>query len=236
MKSISVDDFHHAYEHELATIVAAYDSGLYVPQIDWDTIWVLSGPEFSLFESGEHSVDDQGNVVVMPNQTAERLHCGVSLVRNIAVLRLHQSQADVGENDLLTYGPQLFYNGGTTDEAVQTGRLTRTEQIVREISEEQLLPTTSLLTLPQRVDVTIRHTGDQFLTFPQEILARTTGKVIVVTHLYHIPRVWRYIRLYLPDVQERFVIYPATIDRWKTREATEPEKIMAYFGPELWIS
>src|SRR3989344_2592075 len=95
--------------------------------------------------------------------------------------------------------PAIYISG--YDEHNANLRKWRTEGL---FEKEYSFPEANLIIGPQEH---IRHTGDQFKLFPRKFL-KGNKKIVVVTDVYHIPRVERYVERFFPQKRERFVFYP----------------------------
>jgi hypothetical protein len=216
------------YEADLSRFIRNVEGGELQPQADWDMVWVLSGPEFSMNEVGEVDITEDGHNIVTSNQTKDRVESGVSLMVKITAMRTGMSPSLVTPDDIKRFGPVMYYNGGTTDKHIENHELSRTVVVLKELDQQNTVPPENILVPEPQIDEKIRHTGHQIEYFPEsELTARR--KIVVVTDLYHCPRVERYLQRRFLDKAEKFIVYPVNIQRRLQREASEPEKILEYF-------
>lgn len=162
----------HRYVDELRELA---QEGSPKPQEDWDSIYVFSGPEQTL--------DDPPADAISYNQSEERLAFGMRLAREVTAIRVGKDPEEVTDTDILTQGPRVHSDG--TD--VQNDDL-------RTLSDDTFK---TRFAFPRQALVVaensgIRHTGDQFAHFPQEVVSGSR-KVVLVSDLYHIPRIRRYL-------------------------------------------
>lgn len=160
-----------------------------MPEEDWDLVWVLSGPEEDIQE-----VPVQGK----RNETKDRLITALKIVRQITALRMAKKIKDINIKDILSWGPAVYYNG--TD--LQNDNL---RNIVEKFSEQQDFPKEKIIISE---NLGIKHTGDQFTKFPDEIL-KDKRKIILISDVYHLPRVKRYIRMEAKFDPQEIILYPS---------------------------
>lgn len=189
------------------------------PKDDWDTIWVLSGPEISLNDEPEKGSGD--------NQTKERIEKGFNLLKEVAAVRLGKSVSELTIGDIRKRAPIFYYNGDKARalvfrELVDSGK----------IEEEYGIPSEVIEITSNASEIV--HTGDQFKEFPTKFF-KPKGKIIVVTSLYHTPRVQEYIKqksiqINMPDLSDNMLIYPSNLDTLPIgRTVGEAKKIWEYF-------
>ena len=145
------------------------------PQEDWDLIWVLSGPETSIAD--EPAGKKERNI------TRERLLTAFALSRRVAALRSRKKIKELTIKDILRLAPSVYYNG--TD-----GQNKDLDFLLHDRRWEQKynFPVERIKISPA---LGIQHTGDQFKTFPKK-LVNNNRRIVLVTSLYHLPRVKRY--------------------------------------------
>ena len=185
------------------------------PASDWNVIWVLSGPETSIDEKGE---DDRGN------QTRERLEAGFGFQRDITALRLNKPVDQITEEEIRQHGPTIYFNGTNAHNADLREKLNSGV-----LTQEFGIPVDRFIIAP---DTDILYTEDQFKRFPDTLLP-TTGKLAIVTDLYHIPRVRKIAERDMYKTgrmrEEQVVIVPARIKLRAGRAAGETKKIARIF-------
>lgn len=170
----------------------------HIPEPDdtWQVIWVLSGPE--------HSVDDAGEDA-RGNQTKERLERGFALQRAVAAIKTGKRPDELSLMDIAMNGPVVVFNGLDEHNDILLHSI-RTGQF-----EKQFNAPSSGFHVVEQTD--IKHTGHQFDRFPSDSLLPTSGKkMVIVSDLYHLPRVKRYISqqlLHWNLLPEQIVLYPA---------------------------
>jgi len=151
-----------------------------IPEASWDLIWVFSGPETILGKPED----------TFGNQDLERIEEGLRLQRLVTALRLDVPKRleDVTKEDIIEYGPIVFYNG--------------TERHNQEL-ELWLVQQAASGTFPNPrnkiviSDITgVRNTADQFEKFPKEILPASGRKLVLLSDYYHLPRIWRLYKLW----------------------------------------
>lgn len=207
-----------AYLHSIKESV---ENGNFMPSKDWETIWVLSGPEHDFDENSASSAEDG-----LVNQTKERVETGIEILKAVTVLRTEKKEEELTREDYLNFAPTLYYNGGegrsdAFREMVHSGYIENKYDIppgVIRISEN---------------DPDILHTGHQFDEYPEDLLNK--GKTVVVSSWYHTPRVQEYVEKKsesdsLPNLSEKMLVYPANLERLRIGRAVgEAKKVWDYF-------
>lgn len=168
------------------------------PQANWDVLWVLSGPQL-----------DWDGVQITPgeqpanyNQTRKRWETGLQLARRVTALRLKKTPDEVTMEDLATNGPMIYYN------SVAAGN-DLFQEFVRpggRLETEQHFPGSKVKITANRE---IKHTGHQFEDFPADLI-QENRKVVIISDLYHLARVKRYVEKFYEKVPpENVVLYAA---------------------------
>ena len=146
-----------------------------VPQEDWDLIWVLSGPETSITD--ESSGKKERNI------TRDRLLTAFVLSKRVAALRSRKKIKELTRKDIFRLAPSVYYNG-TDEQNKDLDSLSHD----RRWEQKYNFPAEKIKISPA---LGIQHTGNQFKTFPKK-LVNDNRKIVLVTSLYHLPRVKRY--------------------------------------------
>lgn len=179
---------------------------------NWDLIWVLSGPPIDIaIESTKES----------RNESRERLETGLKIAKEVTAVRLKKDPKNVTAEDILNSGPDVFWNA--TDWANDN---------LRQRAEEGLLekrynfPRQKLIISP---NLKIEYTGHQFERFPRELEERSR-RVVLVSDIYHLPRVKRYFRAeYNVIPPEKIILYPSKPRRVPVGKALgETKKVPKY--------
>jgi len=199
----------HEYVDEIRAIL---ERGLPAPETDWNTVWVISGPEEKFGDPGEK----KGEI----NQTKNRFETGLNIAKMVAALRAHKELWDTELSDLTKFAPNIYFNG--TDEQNDSIR----EMVSKGAFEtEYNFPPKRILISP---NLGIKHTGDQFTLYPKAHIPGE-GKLVAVTDLYHIPRVRKCFKKYPIMPEERIILYPATPTTLPVQRAlSEAKKIFQY--------
>lgn len=171
------------------------------PQEDWDVIWVLSGPEYTLDDSASDEQMAEPWKRTPYNQSKRRLETGFALVKSVTALRLKKKLEELTEEDIKSHGPQIYYNGTAKGndilrEFISEGEFERRYKIPKE-------------TFRVSGNNDIKNTDHQFSEFPADMVS-PDKKVVIVTDLYHMSRATRLPKKY----PEKFahlnpVFYPA---------------------------
>lgn len=192
------------------------DEKLSSPTSNWDTIWVLSGVE--MLDPNEKR---DGKV----NETIQRLHVAIDLVRRVTAARLGRDAASITPRELYRYGPTLYFNGNLQQNKELADILQSSDVLVGNNVKKDLEGIKFRISSSQ----TINHTGHQFEDFPED-LASESRKVAIVTNMYHLPRCMRY--LFNPELFElstKVVPYPSDRNCVGTANAMrETKKIAKY--------
>lgn len=167
------------------------DAELPKAEEDWDLIWVLSGSPIDIaIESTKKS----------RNESRERLETGLKIAREVTAVRLKKDPKDVTAEDILSSGPDVFWNA--KDWANDN---------LRQRAEEGLLekrynfPRQKIIISP---NLGIEHTSHQFERFPEE-LEEKSRKVVIVSDTYHLPRVKRTSKKYDAIPPGKIIWYPS---------------------------
>lgn len=188
----------HEYVERIREII---ENGVPEPQKDWDTIWILSGPEIRFDDSPESSNSIFGLKQDEVNQTNSRFVTGLSVAKNVAAIRCNKDKNGLSISESREFSPTVYFNG-----------LDRHNDYIKSMiadgSFEQKFefPSEKLILPPQNHGV--RHTGDQFENFPHNLVPQD-GKLVIVSDLYHLPRVEKYLNKYPIVSKNKAVLYPA---------------------------
>ena len=158
---------------------------------DINIVWVISGHStYDTLQSSFPKINPphpEGTLYRVDDQ--ERINFGVNLVRQVTALRLRKNKSEITKEDIVSYGPILFYNGTT----VQNENLRNAIQ-----NEIFPIPSENILIgeLSEDDDPRKANTRTQFEEFPQELLesaVKGNGKIAVVSHRYQLSRIARTI-------------------------------------------
>jgi len=202
------------------------------PKEDWDLVWVISGPpidikeDFSdeskkvLFREGDKIAGR--DIADKRNESRERMETGLKIVREVTAKRLGKKAEDVTADDILNNGPNIYWNA--TDWANDNIREAMEEGF---FEEKYKFPSKKIVVAPP--DSGIEHTGHQFERFPEE-LAEASRKIVLVSDIYHLPRVVRYLDVdYSKIPAEKVVVYPSEPRKVPVGKALgETKKIPSY--------
>ena len=191
------------------------------PSVDWETIWVLSGPEHEFSEESAENAEDKSQ-----NQTKERIEKGFDLLKQVTAMKAGKDISDLTKEDYEKFSPVFYFNGGE-------GRSIAFQKMVASgyVEETYGIPASSIRI--SESDPDILHTGHQFEEYPDELLNK--GKTIVVSSWCHTPRVQEYINALSDahpdaDIQKNMLVYPANLDRLRIGRAIgEAKKVWDYF-------
>lgn len=177
------------------------------PQPDWDLIWVFSGPQG--FQRGkkvrkgtEGELSDIGNEI---NESVSRMLSATKIAREVTALRLNKNVDDVEIVDIKNRGPYIFYNEWDWQNEDLKRLFWEGE------GEEYFFYPKEKLIIPANTG--IMHTGHQFERFPEKVLEYIgeDGKLVLLSDLYHLPRIKRYSwKKFPPEILKRMVYYPST--------------------------
>lgn len=177
------------------------------PERNWDLIWVFAGAE-GYHQNGtwvkkgiNPTYQDIGNDI---NQSKTRLATAISIARQVTAMRVGKNTEDVLLEDIQSYDPKIFYNEWDW----QNNDLR--ELFFEDDGEKQYQFPKENIIIPQNSQ--IMHTGHQFERFPGEILQKLSdnGKFILVSDLYHLPRIERYAwKRFSREIIDRVVLYPS---------------------------
>jgi hypothetical protein len=177
------------------------------PQENWNLIWVFSGPH-GFFQEGtrvrkgvDGLIEDIGDET---NEAVSRLNTGVEIAKQVTARRLNKKAEEITIDDIRISGPKIFYNEWDW----QNDEL---RKLFNEGNgEEQFSFPKNNLIIPDNTQV--MHTGHQFEKFPEEVLdvIGDDGKFVLVSDLYHLPRIERYAWKRFPqDITNKMVLYPS---------------------------
>lgn len=171
-----------------------------LPEKDWGVIWALTGPE-ETFAEGAKAHPGEEHKTTGYNQTKRRFETALRVAREVTALRLGKEVEKVTSADIKEQGPIIYWGGKAAvndwfKEFVRSGDYGKTYDF----------PVENIKITDSR---TIQHTGHQFEEFPQDLIPENS-KVAIVTDLYHIPRVKRYMKKH----QDKFpagksLVYPS---------------------------
>jgi hypothetical protein len=197
----------HEYIEKIREIV---EQGPPVAETDWNTIWVLSGPEYNFEEPGEGD---------KPNQTKNRFETGISVAKEVATIRADDVSDDELQ-DVNQYLPEIYFNG--TD--LQNDYIR--DLIKNKVFEKDYsYPSNKIIVSP---NLGITNTGDQFDCISKANII-SDGKLVTVTDLYHIPRIEKYFNKYKITDKGKIVLYPALpMNLPVERALSEAKKIFPY--------
>lgn len=190
------------------------------PQSDWGTIWPLSGPEHSL-DTNPTVGDKESQRVTSHNQTKDRFETALNIARMVTATRLNIDVVDITLADIQRAGPVIYWNGVPSQNEYLT-------QFVADGNMERRynFPAEKVIV---STDSSIHHTNDQFEDFTKRERPQDE-KIVIVTDLYHWPRIERYVKKHskaLPP--ENVIIYPSQPSRLPVKLAMqEIKKIHGY--------
>ncbi len=170
----------HAYVERLRALAEA---GAPEPHEDWDAVYVFSGPELTL-DPAERPKNQENNTY---NQTLTRLEAGFMVAKKVTALRLKATGVEKGVSaitldDLVAHGPNIYFDGYTQHNELLANMIAQGE-----LSKQFGFPDTKFIISGTGT----KHTGDQFAHFPLSVVAESR-KVVLVSDLYHIPRIEQY--------------------------------------------
>jgi len=170
------------------------ERGLPEVQTDWDIIAPLSGPESgNIFD--EENVGNSGY-----NETEKRFRTAIDVAKQVTAKRLSKSVEEITLEDIRLSGPVIYFNGLTVQ-----NEFLRQEGLT--ILEDKYKFPREKIEITQNTE--IKHTGHQFQDFNNHL--PQNGKMVLVSDLYHLPRMRRYLGLDTNDLSEdNTVLYPAT--------------------------
>lgn len=177
------------------------ENGVPEPHTDWDTIWVLSGPEVRFDDPPESFTPLPGLGQKVVNQTKSRFETGLTIAKKVAALRCNKDSNDLSISDIERFSPTVYFNGlDAHNDYIQS--------ILADGSFEKEFgfPSEKLVLPPPNHGV--RHTGDQFEKFPHDLVPQD-GKLVVVSDLYHLPRIEKYLNKYPLVAKKDAVLYPS---------------------------
>lgn len=166
-------------------------------QADWDLIWVLSGPPLDIREDFADEAKDVSfprkdretktvinDVANKSNESRKRLGTGIEIAREVCAIRLKKDVKDLTMDDILQNGPAIYWNA--TDWSNDNMRKAMNEGFFEEVYD---FPREKIIVSP---NLGIINTGDQFKKFPEEF-TENNRKIVVVSDIYHLPRVKRHL-------------------------------------------
>ena len=168
------------------------------PEFDWGTIWVISGPELNW----EGDKINPGERSAGYNQTRKRWETGLKMAREVTALRLNKKLNEVSIDDIKKHGPTIYFNGTKA----HNDNFKEFARPGGQLETEFDFPSSNVRISE---NIGIKHTDHQFEDFPKDMLVEG-NKLVIVSDLYHIPRLTRYADKY-PDkfLAKQTVFYPA---------------------------
>ncbi|MDP3883026.1 MAG: hypothetical protein Q8Q48_03140 [Candidatus Staskawiczbacteria bacterium] len=161
------------------------------PKEDWDLIWVLSGPEKSPADA-----PGQGK----RNENKDRLETAFKIAKAVVALRLGREKEDITQKEIASFGPDVYFNG-----------LDDQNDALRDLIEKGFLENYDF---PKEkfiisANLGLKHTGDQFEKIEESVLAGKR-KIAIVSSLYHLPRIRRYVKMHQKKIDlEKIILYSA---------------------------
>ncbi len=180
------------------------DNGFPETQTDWEIIAALSGPE-------EGNIFDKENVGNSGyNETEARLATAIDVAKEVTAKRLTKEVSEVTLEDIRSSGPIVYFNG-----LAAQNEFLATEDAMSILEERYGFPREKLKIT---TNPNIKHTGHQFLDFNEQLPPEGQGKMVLVSDLYHLPRMRRYLGLDTNNLTpENTVLYPAKFENGKMR-------------------
>lgn len=185
---------------------------------DIDVVWVLSQPGTYLEPSKDGAYDG-----LCLNKTA--IDHGVSLVKQITLLKLKQKGIDknlddLSQQEIIDFGPFLFYNG--EDKHTPGVKDLQNEDFKKIIDSGNFpLPTSKIII--DHIDA--KNTLGQVSGFMRFFKDKPNiNKVAIVTSLPHSIRVTRYLENYRVKQADSFLSNIEFIGAWIPKDKIETEK------------
>jgi uncharacterized SAM-binding protein YcdF (DUF218 family) len=177
-----------AYLDDIRTILVSW---LPTPQVDWDVILVLSWPEITFEESNK-----DGSI----NQTESRFKTSLDLAKKVASLKLGKELKDISLSELADSASKIYFTGNRLQNHYVQALIRE-----KEIETRYNFPSEKIIISNNRE---VLHTADQIIAFANEYNL-PLWKVVVVSDLFHLPRVKKYIEKYMTASGWSSVVYPA---------------------------
>lgn len=177
---------------ELRQIV---ENGLPEIENDWNIIPPLSGPETG------NIFDEENRENRAYNETEKRFRTALDVAKAVTAKRLSKKEEEVTLEDIRDNGPIVYFNG-----LAAQNEFLKTEYALSILEQKYGFPREKLQLTS---NTEIKHTGHQFLDFNEHVPEE--GKMILVSDLYHLPRMRRYLGLESNKLtEENTVLYAAT--------------------------
>jgi hypothetical protein len=169
------------------------ERGIPEPQEDWNVISPLSGPETgNIFD--EENIGNSGY-----NETEKRFRTAIDIAKAVTAKRLAKPLEEITIADIRANGPFLYFNG-----LAEQNQFLADEGL--NILENKYGFPRENIKITQNMN--IRHTGHQFQDYPDGLAGN--GKFVLVSDLYHLPRMSRYLGLDTVSLNpENTVLSPA---------------------------
>lgn len=195
------------------------------PEADWNVIWIFSGPQ----EDFDGQFVNPGERPANYNQTKKRWETGLDIARRVTALRLRKPPQEVTRDDFKKAGPLIYYNA--TD---------RGNKFFREFCKPGGRLETEFNFPSEKVKITdaagIKHSGHQFEDFPLD-LTGLNQKIVMVSDLYHYPRLKRYIEKFSDKIPlESALFYAAQPENIPIRDTLEEVKKIYPYSLRDFIS
>lgn len=204
--------------HRIIEEMRDLSENLPIPSVDWDGVYVFSGPEISLNEDPADKLSHKPEKSY--NQTKQRLLTGFDVVREVTALRLKKKIEEVTSQDIEKSGPAIYFDGYKAH-----NELFRKLKSDNKFSQDFDFPDDKLIVSEGET----LHTGQQITNIPSEIIPKGEGKIVFISDLYHIPRIKRYIGS-KHDVKnipkEKIVFYPSQPQHIPIRRAFREAKVI----------
>lgn len=179
------------------------------PQQDWDLIWVISGPPMDISEDfredhevlvGYNDKIAKNDVVKKINESRERFLTGLRVAKAVTAKRLGKDADAVTSEEIKESGPDIFWN------ATDWGNDNLRQRIGEGFLDQYDFPKEKVIVSE---NLGIEHTGHQFERLDENIIAGRR-KVVIVSDVYHLPRIQRYINIEGDKISEDMtVLYPS---------------------------
>lgn len=201
-----------------------------LPQEEWDLIWVLSGPPVDVAERFEENgkevffnLNDEiaaKDVAKKINESRERLETGIKVSKEVVAKRLNKKVEGLTAEDIKNSAPDIYWN--STD----WGNDNLRDRIKEGFLDRYSFPVEKIIISP---NLGIQHTGHQFERVEEDVV-KGRRKIVIVSDIYHLPRVKRYLHKFRSIInQENAILYPSDQKRVPIDKALgEIKKIYSY--------
>jgi hypothetical protein len=188
------------------------EKGPPAPEANWDVIWVFSGPELNF--DGDMNTRETGRKIDNYNQTKQRWETALTVARQVTAVRLGKPVEQITRKNIAEHGPAVYFNGTQ-----------KHNECFRKYCESGGLVENEYDFPSSKIQITkqdgIVNTGDQFQDFPAELVPET-GRLVLVSDLYHLPRVKRYAKKNEAKMPlDRLILYPAQPQKLPIRNTIE---------------